>query len=322
VRRTGAARYWLIWAAVIPILLWAVVRLFGLDSERGFPLVPLIAYTPYAAAGALLVAGVAVALRNWAAATVAAAATACLLAVVVPRAAGHGEALSAGAEELRVLSGNLHRGTAQAGALVALVERLRPDVLSVQELTPGFAKRLEAAGISRLLPHVLLSAQQGAGGGGLYSRLPIWRRGPSPLATFHMRWGALRLADGRVVRVVEVHPYAPTRGNIALWRESLATLPSADPSGPPRILAGDFNSTLDFADLRDLLDTGYRDAGEVTGRGLEATWPQGRILPPPVTIDHVFADERIAILGYSVEGLPGSDHRAVFARLAIPAASR
>jgi endonuclease/exonuclease/phosphatase (EEP) superfamily protein YafD len=318
VARTGAGRYWLIWAAVIPIMIWAAVRLLGLDSGRGFPLLPLIAYTPYVAAAALLVAGVAVALRNWAAATGAAAATACLMAVVMPRAADHGEAFPAGDEELKVLSANVHRGTAQAGALVGLVKRLRPDVLSVEELTPGFARRLDAAGISRLLPHVLLSAQQGAGGGGLYSRLPMLPLGPSPLVTFHMRRGMLRLADGEAVRVVEVHPYAPTRGNIALWRESLGTLPRADPSGPPWVLAGDFNSTLDFADLRDLLDSGYRDAGEVTGRGLEATWPQGRVLPPPVTIDHVFADKRIAIVDYAVEGLPGSDHRAIFARLAVP----
>jgi len=317
-RSTGAGRYWLIWAAVIPIALWAVVRLLGLDSDSGFPLVPLIAYTPYIAAAALLVMGVAVALGNWAAAVLATAATACLIAVVAPRAAGDGDAFPAGAEELRVLSANVRRGTADAGALVALVRRLKPDVLSVQELTPGFARRLDVVGIARVLPHVLLSAQQDAGGGGLYSRLPMRALPPLPLHVFHMRRAALRLSNGDTVRMVEVHPYAPTRGDIDVWRASLGTLPPADPSGPPWVLAGDFNSTLDFVDLRDLLDTGYRDAGEVTGRGLEATWPQGEIFPPPVTIDHVFADKRIAIVDYAVEGLPGSDHRAIFARLAIP----
>lgn len=317
-RRTGTGRYWLIWAAVIPVLLWAVTRVLGLDGGRGFPVIPLIAYTPYVAAAALLVAGVAVALGNWAAAVLASAATVCLMAVVAPRAVGGGEALPTGATELRVLSANLHRGTARPGALLALVERLRPDVLSVQELTPGFARRFEAVGIARLLPHALLSAQSGAGGGGIYSRLPMRPLSPSPLVSFHMRRAALRLPGAARVRLVEVHPSAPTRGDIDLWEAGLRTLPRAEPSGPPWVLAGDFNSTLDFADLRDLLDSGYRDAAEVTGRGLEATWPQGRIFPPPVTIDHVFADERIAILGYAVEGLPGSDHRAVFARLAIP----
>jgi hypothetical protein len=37
-----------------------------------------------------------------------------------------------------------------------------------------------------------------------------------------------------------------------------------------------------------------------------------------VTIDHVIADDRLGITGYSVEDLPGSDHRAVFAALVVP----
>jgi len=44
----------------------------------------------------------------------------------------------------------------------------------------------------------------------------------------------------------------------------------------------------------------------------------GRLFPPPVTIDHVLADERLGISDYSVEDLPGSDHRAVFAALVVP----
>ena len=38
----GARRYWLIWAAVVPAVLWALIRLFGLDS--GFPLATLMAF--------------------------------------------------------------------------------------------------------------------------------------------------------------------------------------------------------------------------------------------------------------------------------------
>jgi hypothetical protein len=70
VEATGVRRYWLIWAAVIPIALWAVVRSFGL--ENGGQLTSLMWFTPYAAIAALLVAGIALALRNWAAAAVAA----------------------------------------------------------------------------------------------------------------------------------------------------------------------------------------------------------------------------------------------------------
>lgn len=315
----GWRRYWAVWAGAIPLLLWAFVRLLGLDS--GFPLVPLLAYTPYAAAAALLVTGVATALRNWGAALVAGLAAVALFAVVLPRAVGEPEAIPRGDAELRILSANIHHGTAHATALVGLVRRLHPDLLFVQELTPSFVRRLDAAGIFRYLPHGLVEAMSpGARGSGVYMRLPVRPLpGPPPTVTFFkMLHLEVRLGGGRVVRMVDVHPPAPTRCCIAAWSAGLESLPHADQPGPPWILAGDFNSTLDFSKLRDLIGTGYRDAGDATGRGLEATWPQGRVLPPPVTIDHVLAGPGIAIAGYEVLALPGSDHRAIFARLGVP----
>ena len=37
-----------------------------------------------------------------------------------------------------------------------------------------------------------------------------------------------------------------------------------------------------------------------------------------MTIDHVLADDRLGIVEYGVEGLPGSDHRSIHAVLALP----
>lgn len=320
--RAGAGRYWLIWAAVLPILVWAVVRVLGV--EGGYPLVPLLAYTPYVAFVAVLVAGVAVALRNWAAALVGAVAVAFLLSAVLPRAIGSGDSPPPGASELRILSTNVHVGTADPERLVGLVQRLDPDVLVVQELTPRFTAKLEHAGIRGLLPEVVRTVQPTMGpeyrpgGSGIYSRSPL-RRLPAPESVaFRMPRAMVTLDNGRRVRIVDVHPLPPKKKLVGRWRTQLATLPPAERRDPPWVLAGDFNATLDFPELRDVLDTGYRDAGEVTGKGLEPTWPSGRIFPPPVTIDHVLAGPGVAILDYAVEDLEGSDHRAVFARLAIP----
>lgn len=84
-------------------------------------------------------------------------------------------------------------------------------------------------------------------------------------------------------------------------------------------LLGDFNATLDHAELRRLLDTGYRDAAEVAGEGLSLTWPAGRPrLPPLVAIDHLLVDERLAVRRVRVIDVPGTDHRAVFASLSVP----
>ncbi|HLM31474.1 MAG TPA: endonuclease/exonuclease/phosphatase family protein [Solirubrobacterales bacterium] len=102
------------------------------------------------------------------------------------------------------------------------------------------------------------------------------------------------------------------------WESDIEALPGAV-EAPLRVLLGDFNATLDQEAFRDLLDRGYADVGSTLGDGLTPTWPTNRIFPPLVTIDHVLADERIGIDDYSVHDIPGSDHRAVFAELTLPA---
>ena len=311
----GARRYWLIWAAVLPAALWALLRLVGIDN--GFPLAALMAFTPYAAIGALLVAGVALALRNWAAAVVATAATLLLAIAVLPRAVGDGTVEANGRETLVVLAANVHHGTADPAALVALVDRYRPDLLSVEELTPSFNRKLAAAGLGSRLPHSVLETHRSTSGAGLYSRLPM-RQLPSPRRfVFRMPRAQLTLPGGESLRVVGVHPYPPQMNRTSEWEEALASLPRGG-RGTPWLLAGDFNATLDQSQLRDLLDRGYRDAGDVAGKGLEPTFPSGGHMIPPVTIDHVLADRRLGIVSYSVADIPGSDHRAVEAELALP----
>lgn len=312
----GARRYWLIWFAVLPVAAWATVRVLGLDS--GFPLEAMMVFTPYVAVAALLAAGVCVALENWAAAALAGLATLCLAVAVLPRALGDGTVSADGRETLSVLASNVYHGKADPDALVALVDRFHPDLLSVEELTPGFARELAAAGLGSRLPNSVLETRGSASGAGLYSRLPM-RQLPAPdRFFFRMPRAELRLPDGRRVRVVGVHPFPPERSySTRNWEESLASLPSAG-RGSPWVLAGDFNATFDQAPFRDLVGRGYRDAGEVAGKGLEPTFPREAHLVPPITIDHVLADRRLGIVEYSVEELPGSDHRSIRAVLALP----
>jgi endonuclease/exonuclease/phosphatase (EEP) superfamily protein YafD len=315
--RAGARRYWPIWLAVIPIVTWTVIRLFGL--ENGYPLVAMMAFTPYVGIAALLVAGVALALRNWTAATVAATVTVCLGAAVLPRAVGNETADAAGHETLTVLAANVHVGSAAPQALVRLIDRLHPDLLSVEELTPSFAGELRRAGIESRLGHSLLQPQPGAGGAGLYSRLPLKPLAKQTRFFFQMPRAVIALPDGRHLRVVAVHPFPPISGHVGAWQAALESLPGTG-TGTPWVLAGDFNATLDHAELRSVLDRGYRDAGDVTGKGLEPTFPTmgHRLLPPTITIDHVLADRRLGVADYGVVDLPGSDHRAVHAQLVLP----
>lgn len=310
-----ARRYWLIWVAVAPVALWALIRSLGLDS--GVPLVPLMAFTPYVAVAALFVAGIALSLRNWAAAAVAGAAALCLALAVLPRAIGDGTVEAGGRQTLSLLSANVYRGKGDPEALVALVDRYDVDLLAVQELTPRFARQLREAGIDRRLPEAIVEVKQGAAGGGIYSRFPIRPIAANSTYFFRQPRAELRLPDGRRVRLIDVHPLTPGRTGIDSWEDSLGDLPAAG-SGAPWILLGDFNATLDHSRLREVLDRGYRDAGAVAGQGLEPTWPNDGSLGPMITIDHVLADRRLGVVDYEVEDLPGSDHRPVWAELAMP----
>jgi endonuclease/exonuclease/phosphatase (EEP) superfamily protein YafD len=306
------------WLLVALCGAWVVVRLLGL--ERGYPLVPLLAFTPFVAGAAVAVVVVAVVLRQRGAALVAAVLAVVLVGTVAPRAlGGPSEPSGEAGPELRVLSANMHYGTGSVEQLVALVRRARPDVLSVQELTPRLANRLEAAGIGEQLPQQILQPGGRGAGIGLYSRVPLAladaggeRRNPLVLA-------AVQIEGAPAVEIAAVHPPPPLRGaNIPAWRGDLRALPPATPDGPLRILAGDFNATLDHAELRRLLDTGYTDAAAEVGAGLKGTWPHGRRFPPPVAIDHVLADSRAGVKAFSVHEITGTDHRAVFAELVLP----
>jgi endonuclease/exonuclease/phosphatase (EEP) superfamily protein YafD len=306
----GGLRYWPVWLAVLPIVAWAVVRACGLEGHSD--VAPWVSFTPYAAIAAFFLLGVCVALRNWAAAAVAALAFAALALAVLPRAVGGGEASPPGATRITVMSSNVYHGRAHPDALVALIERVRPDVLSVQELNRNLAAELKRRGLNRQLPYSIVDTRRGVTGAGLYSRYPLRSLpGPDPANT-RMQAGEIELPGGRRLKIVNVHPFTPTGNHADDWAAELSKLPSAG-SGVPWLLPGDFNATLDHAVLRDLLDRGYRDAAAVSGEGLMPTWPANRRLPPLIAIDHVLADERLGIAHFDVEDLSGTDHRAIVA---------
>ncbi|ROO88374.1 endonuclease/exonuclease/phosphatase (EEP) superfamily protein YafD [Actinocorallia herbida] len=298
------------WVIVAPFALWAAVRLSGWDAT--FRWVQLVSFTPYVAAASVVVPVIALVLRRRAPAVAGAAVVAVFAALLAPRVVPDGEPRAEG-PELRVLAANLLFGRTPAADVLRLVRTLDVDVLALSELPSPAKDTLEKAGIGEYLPY----SQDGTNETTLYSAYPLKVPGPSPA-------GAVRAqvevpGAGGIVEVVAVHTCAPLYPGLdQCWRDSQAALPAATPDGAVRVLAGDFNATLDHATLRAVLATGYRDAAEVRGAALRSTWPaDGRPLPG-VAIDHVFADRRVAVLGYSVHTLPDSDHRGVFALLRLP----
>src|SRR5829696_3469467 len=305
-------RFAVAWALVAVHAVWLVVRLFGF--ELGYPLMPLLAYTPYVAATALVAAVVALVLRVRRAALVAALICAGLVALVAPRAlGGPTEAQGGGGEPLRIMTFNLERGAADPAAIAQLVAREDVDVLGLQEVDTAALARLDAA-LRDALPSRVTALGEGTHGTALYARGTL-----RPLDPEDDQARALVAVPGaQAVDVVAVHPLSPESARrVDRWRADMRALPAATPKAGVRVLAGDFNATLDHPELRRLIATGYVDAAGVVGEGLRPSWPVGR-LSPPVTIDHVLAERRCGVRGVEVHRLPGSDHRAVIAELQIP----
>jgi endonuclease/exonuclease/phosphatase (EEP) superfamily protein YafD len=310
----------LLWVVTMPFVLWAALRMTGWDA--GYRWAQLVAFTPYVAAAAVVVPVLCLLLRRWAAGLVSLAAAASLVAVVVPRALADGDAPVARGPVLRVLAANLAVGSPPATETVMdLVRRLRPDVLTIQELTPEVASTFERAGLSRQLPYKVEYLTRSGNGSGIFSRFPLRQdRRVIDVCDFPQARAVVKVTGGPEVEVVSVHPASPvSEFAVRCGTDGLRALPSADSGGLLQVLAGDFNATLDHAPMRELLDRGYRDAAAATGQGLHRTWPYAWFRAPKITIDHVFADRRMAIRDFSVHSLSGSDHRAVFADLRLPA---
>jgi endonuclease/exonuclease/phosphatase family metal-dependent hydrolase len=309
-----------VWLSVAVLVAWAVVRAFGLES--GFPLVPLIAYTPLAGLAAVLLTLIASVLRLWPAAAVAGAVAALFAVLILPRAFPADQSgLPSNGPELRVMTANLFLGRADADSVVELVRDQDVDLLSLQELTPEENRVLEAAGLDRLLPERAVFAAPQSSGAALFSRWPLEHVTliPGSGERLAMPRARLRVPAAAPVEVVDVHPPPPTGSQqVSDWEQGLRKLPSADPQGTVRLLLGDFNATLDHQALRDVLDRGYTDAADAVGKGLTPTWPRGHLLPPTVTIDHVLVDERVRVRDVGIHDLPGSDHRSVTADLVLP----
>jgi endonuclease/exonuclease/phosphatase family metal-dependent hydrolase len=262
--------------------------------------------------------------RRWTAGWLALIAAVALTAAVLPRFLPSSERGPSNGVRLGVMTSNMLFGGADPATIVRLVRENDVAVLAVQEFTPEGRKALADAGLGDLLPYSSLADEPGASGSGVYSRFPVVdaqarRNGGG----FMQASATVEVPGAGPVAVESAHPLAPYALNVlGGWRSDLLAEPTPARDGPPKVLLGDFNSTLDHGPLRELIAAGYRDAADTMGQGLVPTWPEDKRWVPPVTIDHVLVDERIGVRRVTVHRIPQSDHRAIVALLTVPAATR
>ncbi|WP_197378198.1 endonuclease/exonuclease/phosphatase family protein [Mycolicibacterium mengxianglii] len=294
-----------------------ITNLVSLIVAVGSPFVPLLALTGLALA--------VVSRRVWlSVAAVAVAVT--TVAVQVDWYYIDSAADAAQHTDVRMLSSNLRLGQADPSTLVGLAED-KADVIAVSELTTGAIERFEDAGIDEAFPHSMLIPRPGAGGIGLWSRYPLVAVRSGKPQNYAIAAARLQIPGARFDPLVaSVHvgsPVASDRDAVTEWRIGLAAIKTAmtafavgaEPAAV--IIAGDFNSTPDERQFRDLLTNGYRDAVEQTGAGFSPTFPSRTWHPPLLTIDHVLTRNAAASSIRTVY-IPGSDHRALLATIQVP----
>jgi endonuclease/exonuclease/phosphatase (EEP) superfamily protein YafD len=303
------------------VALWVPFWWWGpADSPAAFA---LLSVTPWVAVLAAVVAALALLRRRWTTGVVALVAAVVLGAIVVPRALEDGDPIvtaGPGSAPVVVATVNLQFGRADPAAVVALARDRRVDVLGLQEITPDAEQRLAAAGLRVELPFTESAARRGAGGTALVSRYPLAPSGLTLRPGTFSQVTARVLAPAGPVDVVVAHPSAPVfRDDADGWAREIAQLPGPAPSaGPPRLVIGDFNATLDHRPLRALLVPGtWRDAASAVGGGLRGTWPTDSALPPFAAIDHVLVSGPVTPVDVEIQRLPSTDHAGLVATLLV-----
>lgn len=314
-RRGGRKLGFVLVTLGLVFLAYAIMRTFAAETDPFT--VGAVTITPYVVAAGLLLGLVTLLLGRRVVGLSVLAMALALSALLLPRYLSDSQPEADG-PRMRIMAANLWNGRADPGALVDLVRTQQVDLLVLPELTPAAMVALDDEGLGELLPNRVLDARVGGDGVGILGKYPLRKIVLMPESSLGQLSAVVDVPGPDEIEVVAVHIRPPTSAaSVPVWRNELAALPRPDVDERTRVLAGDFNATLDHAVFRELLDRGFVDAAEEAGEGLSPTWSDWP-LGPPITIDHLLADSRSAIVSYAVFDLPGSDHNAILSELVLP----
>ena len=297
--------------------------LVGLD--RRLPFAVFTALRPQLTVATAAVAVLVLVLARSRPAARAAGAALLLVAVVsatllVPRltarepvgAAGPGDGTA-----LTLLSFNVFEGAADPAALAALVGRERPDLVVLPEAADSYRARIAA-----LLPGYRSWSTAGPGVGDVRGVTVLASPRAGDVAVRRLpddtRYPWAEVTGGILggTRLAAVHLVAPVPDLIGYWPGELESLRQWCAAPGPTLVAGDFNASADHSAFR-AGTAGCADTGAAAGTGLVPTW---RSSWPPwfgTRIDHVLLHRGPRPGSDEVIAMPGSDHRAVLARVRL-----
>lgn len=213
-----------------------------------------------------------------------------------------------------VLLANIRAENQRYGALIELIDDVKPDVIVLLELTPAWLSNVEPALVDHT--HRLAVPRDDPFGIGIFSRIPMSTNDTVDIPPLGLPTlvAALRLSD-RPLTLVATHPMPPiSRFGFDARNEQLLGVARLVSDRSADVLVGDLNTTMWSPAYRGLEDvTGLRNSRR--GFGILPSWPT--FLPVSmIPLDHCLVSDRIDVLETALGRPIGSDHRPLLVQLA------
>jgi endonuclease/exonuclease/phosphatase (EEP) superfamily protein YafD len=297
------------WLALLPMLGLTITLWFGVEGRRTIS--ALQALTPWVLVWAAPLALTATLCRRHALALAALVPLGTLLVMSHP-IVFHDDAPAAAATSPRITIAfaNVLYDNPTPDDVAARMLATDADVLMLAEFTVPVQQALDrAAGDD--YPYRAERVGYGSGSIGMWSRHPIAGGGVVDIGG-RPAVDAVLDVEGQQMRVLVVHPYAPT-SQPDRWRRQLELIGDLAADGPlPTVIIGDFNAARWHPSFRRLLDRGWRDVHETLGHGWSVSWPMDEGWRPPtfVRIDHALFGDGTTPTSVDDFDVPNSDHKA------------
>lgn len=209
---------------------------------------------------------------------------------------------------LTVVNANLHVGNRDTALLQRWVASIDADIVVIEEVSPTTAPQLEQW---KDYPHRIISAEEGPFGLAILSRHPLIHTEALEADGQPLRFRTRILWQGQAIALGALHPVPPISPEYHLRRARLFESEArwAQASGSAAVIVGDLNASPWSSAMHGFVANGLRRA-----TGLAPSWPAAL---PIIAIDHVLVSPNWHVAETGVGPDIGSDHRPVFAVLAL-----
>lgn len=281
------------------------------------PLIALASFVPLVLAGMVVGLIVSLVFRRWFLVTVSVVLVGVIAAVISPLYVAGGS--TDGGQTLTIMQSNFQFGRADPTIVVDTAREHDADVLTVQELTGSLVESLREHGLEKTFPYqYLIPDDAGGGGSGIYSKFPLSETreltgyGPTNLVA--------TVGFTTPFTLVAVHPGPAVITPPDVWTAELATLRDQlaefAAGSAPVVVSGDFNTTYQHKQFRELLAAGYSDAADQLGSGIVPTYPTDKSYPAIIGIDHVLM-RGVDARSLEKVTIEGADHHGLIVEVSV-----